>query len=123
MSQVDVQQSMGEKLRWWLAIAVVVAGIAVSIYYSDRLIGIFQALLVIGGLLVGGLIAATTEKGKNFFRFVKQANIERQKIVWPTKNETLQTTLVVIVLIIIFGLFLFLLDTIFSNLIDYFFSS
>ena len=122
MSQVDVQQSVGEKLRWWLAIALVIGGVAASIYYGDRLIGIFQALIVLGGLLLGTAVAATTEKGKNFFKFVKQANIERQKIVWPTKNETLQTTLVVIVLVIIFGLFLFAIDAIFSNLIEYFFS-
>ncbi|WP_395376958.1 preprotein translocase subunit SecE [Marinicella sp. W31] len=122
MSQADIQHSVGEKLRWWLAIAVVTAAVAASIYYSDQLVGIFQALIVIGGLLLGAVIGSTTEKGKNFFKFVKQANIERQKIVWPTKNETLQTTLVVIVIVIIFGVFLFLVDLLFSNLVEYFFS-
>jgi preprotein translocase subunit SecE len=121
MSNVESAQSAGDKLRWWLGIAIIVGGVAASLYFVDVYASIIRALMVIGGVVVGGFICYTTNKGKEFARFVKNANIERQKIVWPTKNETIQTTIIVLVLVIIIGLFLFLVDSLFSNLIEYFF--
>ena len=114
MSQTEVTSSIGEKFRWWLAIAAVIAGVVGNLYFEDELATILRVLILFGGIALGAIIAATTKKGRNFFTFVKSANIERQKIVWPTRNETLQTTLVVIVVVIIIGLFLSLVDFIFS---------
>jgi len=121
MSSVESAQGAGDKLRWWLAIAIIVAGVAANLYFVDTYPTIIRVLMVLGGVLVGGFIGYTTTKGKSFAKFVKNANIERQKIVWPTKNETVQTTLMVLVLVIIIGFFLFLVDSVFSNLIEYFF--
>jgi preprotein translocase subunit SecE len=114
MSQTEVTSSIGEKLRWWLAIAAVVAGVVGNLYFEDELATILRVLILFGGIALGAIIAATTNKGRSFFTFVKSSNIERQKIVWPTRNETLQTTLVVIVVVIIIGLFLSLVDFFFS---------
>ncbi len=121
MSSVESAQGAGDKFRWWLAIAIIIAGVAANLYFVDTYPTIIRVLMVLGGVLVGGFIGYTTTKGKNFARFVKNANIERQKIVWPTKNETVQTTIMVLVLVIIIGFFLFLVDSLFSNLIEYFF--
>jgi preprotein translocase subunit SecE len=121
MSQAEVSHSIGEKLRWWLAIAAVIGGVVANLYYEDELATVLRVLILFGGLLLGALIAATTTKGKNFFAFVRSANIERQKIVWPTRNETLQTTLIVIVVVVVIGLFLSLVDFFFSWSVGYFF--
>jgi len=121
MSQAEVSSSMGEKLRWWLAIAAVIGGVVGNLYFEDELTTVLRVLILFGGILLGALIAATTEKGRSFFSFVKSANIERQKIVWPTRNETLQTTLIVIVVVIIIGAFLSLVDFFFSWAVSYFF--
>lgn len=121
MSQTEVSHSMGEKLRWWLAIAAVIGGVVANLYFEDELATVLRVLILFGGLLLGALIAATTTKGKNFFAFVRSSNIERQKIVWPTRNETLQTTLIVIVVVIVIGLFLSLVDFFFSWSVGYFF--
>lgn len=121
MSSVESAQGAGEKLRWWLAIAIIIAGVAANLYFVDTYPTIIRVLMVLAGVLVGGALAYSTTKGKDFARFVKNANIERQKIVWPTKNETVQTTIMVLVLVVIIGFFLFLVDSVFSNLIEYFF--
>lgn len=123
MSNVESASGAGDKIRWWLAIAIIVAGVAASIYFVDTYPSIIRALMVIGGVLVGGFLGYTTQKGKDFAKFVKNANIERQKIVWPTKNETVQTTIMVLIMVVIIGLFLFLVDSLFSNLLEYFFDS
>ena len=121
MSQTEVNNSFGEKFRWWLAIAAVVAGVVGNLYYEDQLAKIFRVLILLGGFAVAGIIATTTQKGKNFFSFVKSSNIERQKIVWPTRNETLQTTLVVLVVVVIISIFLSAVDFFYSWLVGYFF--
>jgi len=121
MSSVESAHGAGDKIKWWLGIAIIVAGVAANLYFVDTYPTIIRVLMVLGGVLVGGALGYSTSKGKEFARFVKNANIERQKIVWPTKNETIQTTIMVLVLVVIIGFFLFLVDSLFSNLLEYFF--
>lgn len=123
MSQAEVSNSIGEKLRWWLAIAAVIGGVVGNLYFEDELATVVRVLILFAGIGLGALIASTTHKGRGFFAFVKSSNIERQKIVWPTRNETLQTTMVVIVVVIIIGLFLSLVDFFFSWSVGYFFGT
>jgi len=67
-------------------------------------------LAVIGSLLLAAVVVAFSRYGSEFRRFVELARIELRKIVWPTRQETLQTTLVVFGFVIIAGLFFWLLD-------------
>ena len=121
MSQLETTTSFGEKIRWWLAIGLAIAGLAANLYYEGELAPVVRVLIFLGGVVLGALVAASTVKGKNFFSFVKSSNIERQKIVWPTRNETLQTTLIVLVMVIIFGICLAIIDFTYSKLVGYFF--
>ena len=121
MSQLETTTSFSEKIRWWLAIGLAVAGLAANLYYEGELAPVVRVLIFFGGVILGALVASTTEKGKGFFSFVKSSNIERQKIVWPTRNETLQTTLIVIVMVVIFGVCLAIVDFAYSKLVSYFF--
>ena len=123
MSNAESSQNVGDKLRWWLAIGIMIAGVAANLYFVDTYPTIIRVLMVVAGVLIGGFLGYTTPKGKEFARFVRNANIERQKIVWPTKNETIQSTIIVIVMVLVISFFLFMLDTLFSNLVDYFFGS
>ena len=67
------------------------------------------AVRVVGLIVVAvlaALVAGQSEKGGTFFRFLKEADIERRKVVWPTHQETLQTALMVIIVTILISLFL-----------------
>lgn len=55
--------------------------------------------------------------GKRMTKFVKDCKGELKKIVWPTPQATFKNTGVVLVTIIVLGLFVFLLDTVFMNLL------
>jgi preprotein translocase subunit SecE len=73
------------------------------------------ALLVI--VAIASAIALTTVQGRGFAHFAREANIERRKVVWPTRQETLQTTLIVLIAVLIMGIFLWLVDMLLLNVV------
>jgi preprotein translocase subunit SecE len=91
------------------AIVIVVAGVG-GYYLLASQPTWMRWLPVIGSLLLAAVVVAFSRYGSEFRRFVELARIELRKIVWPTRQETLQTTLVVFGFVIIAGLFFWLLD-------------
>ncbi len=69
------------------------------------------ALLV--GLGLGGLVAATASWGLNLLDFTQETRNEVRRVVWPTRQETLQVTLAVLAMVIIAALFLWGVDAVF----------
>jgi len=65
-------------------------------------------LLAAAGAAVA--IALKTERGAETLEFMQGARTELRKVVWPTRAETTQTTLIVIAMVVIMGLLLWLLD-------------
>ena len=49
--------------------------------------------------------------------FLKDARGEMKKVTWPSKNDLYKTTVAVIVSSVIFGVYLFGVDLVFSRLI------
>ncbi len=98
-----------DKLKMAAALALVAVGIAGFYYFSEgsnlyRVLG----MLVLFGVAVG--LFATTAKGQALLSFMRGARTEVRKMVWPTRQEALQTTLIVMVLVVIVGIFLWLVD-------------
>jgi preprotein translocase subunit SecE len=67
-------------------------------------------LIVLAGFGVACAIAMQSSYGRDFWQFVQTSRIELRKVVWPNRQETLQTTLVVLVFVLVSGLFFWLLD-------------
>jgi preprotein translocase subunit SecE len=55
-------------------------------------------------------VAATTAQGKAAWEFAADARVELRKVVWPTRKETVQMTLVVVVMVIVVAIFLWIVD-------------
>jgi len=98
-----------DNLKLAAAIVIVVAGVA-GYYLLASQPSWMRWLPVIGSLLLAAVVVAFSRYGTEFRRFVELARIELRKIVWPTRQETLQTTLVVFGFVIVAGLFFWLLD-------------
>jgi preprotein translocase subunit SecE len=99
-----------DKIKLIISVVLIGAGIAGFYYYAD------QALLyrVLGLLAVIGVAAAitlTTQLGSETLAFGRNAVLEVRRSVWPTRAETIQTTLIVLVMVIVVGLMLWLFDT------------
>lgn len=100
-------------LKWLIAIAVAGGAIVGNQMYAE--VGLLYRILGVVALMLIALgVAATTTQGKAFLVLLKEANIERRKVVWPTRQETTQTTLIVIAVVIIVAIFLWGLDSLLS---------
>ena len=71
---------------------------------------LYRVLGVLLFVIIAAGIALTTTKGRTLTSFMQAARVETRKMVWPTRTETLQTTAVVLVMVLLVGVFLWLLD-------------
>ena len=93
-----------------LAVGLVVAGVWGYYYFSDAA-QVLRVLMVLGGLVAAAGMAWFTQTGKELFAFGSEAWQESGKVSWPTRKETLQTTLVVFAFVFVMAIFLFAIDT------------
>ena len=98
-----------DKLKLAAAIVIVMGGVAAYYVLANQAVWI-RWLPVIGSLLAAAAVVAFSRYGSEFRRFLDLARIELRKIVWPTRQETLQTTLVVFGFVIVAGIFFWVLD-------------
>jgi preprotein translocase subunit SecE len=108
--EIKVQDAgTADKAKLYAAIAIVIAGVA-GYYYLGNQPAWIRWLPVVGSLVLGALVAAFSVYGAAFREFVTLARVELRKIVWPSRQETGMTTLVVFGFVIVFGIFFWLLD-------------
>jgi preprotein translocase subunit SecE len=92
-----------------IAVAVLIAGIAGFYYYAEEsLLYRVLGLLVLVSVAIG--VIYTTRIGQSIVSFGREARAEVRKVVWPTGQETVQTTIMVVVAVILLGIFLWLVD-------------
>ena len=79
-----------------------------------------RLLGLLGVIAVAVFIALMTELGRRFKGFFSATRVEVRKVVWPTRQETLQTTLVIFIAVLLTSLFLWGVDSILFVLVRYF---
>jgi len=98
-------------LKWVVIVALIAIAVVGNSYFGDKPI-IYR---VLGVLVLTGAAAAMallTEKGQAFWDLVKSARVELRKVVWPTKTEANQTTLLVLGVVLVAALILTLIDSV-----------
>ena len=108
-AKVETESGRLDSLKLGVAVALLAGGIIAFYYFEGQLL----VLRVLGLLAVAGisvLVAAQSNTGKTIIGFIKGAQTEVRKVVWPTRAETVQTTLAVILMVFLVGIFLWLLD-------------
>jgi preprotein translocase subunit SecE len=101
---------MVDNLKIALAVACVVAGVWGYYFFSDTAL-VLRVLMVMGGLVAAGGVGYLSAPGKEFFAFAQEAWQEAGRVSWPTRKETVQTTLIVFGFVVIMALILFSIDT------------
>ena len=108
-SSTETVNAKFDTIKLVIAVLITVMAITGFYYFMDqsflvRIVG----LLVCAGIAI--TIALTTEKGRSTWIFFQEAQIEVRKVVWPTREETVQTTLLVILVVVIISIILWILD-------------
>lgn len=108
-SKPDTQHSKVDTIKLASAAALLAVAIAAFYYFSNYL----TLVRVIGLLAAAGAavaIVATTDLGSRLFGFIQDSRVELRKVVWPSRAETLQVSLTVVILVLLVGVFLWLVD-------------
>ncbi len=113
----EVVSNKLDTFKLLLAIAILILGI-VGFYYYETESQLYRVLGVVFAAGVAVAISATTALGQNLIGFGREARMEVRKVVWPTRQETLQTTFMVLVAVIIIGIFLWLVDMLLAQAIQ-----
>ena len=108
-AKAETQDRQFDALKLVVAVLLLVAGIAGFYYFADVMI----VLRVLGLLAVAAVsiaVAYQTAVGRQVVGFISGAQNEVRRMVWPSRTETLQTTTAVIFIVLLVGVFLWLLD-------------
>ncbi len=100
---------MADKIKLAVAVLLIAAGIAGFYYYADQAL-LYRVLGLLVAVGVSLFIALQTQVGMDSWNFGRSAVLEVRKAVWPSRQETVQTTLLVMVMVVIMGLLLWLFD-------------
>jgi len=99
-----------DTLKWGLTFLLLIGAVVGNYYYGEvsvllRAVGVFIAIVV------AGLIAMQTEKGRAAVAFAKESRMEVRKVVWPTRQEAIQTTGIVLVATVFMSFVMWGLDS------------
>jgi preprotein translocase subunit SecE len=109
-AKAEVNEARYDALKWLVVAVLVVAGVSGNQFFSaEPILYRVLALLVIAA--VAGFLALRTARGLAFYGLVKEARVEIRKVVWPTRQETTQTTLMVVAVVLVMALLLWGLDS------------
>src|SRR5688500_10354058 len=87
-----------DALKIVLAAAALVGGL-VAYYWFEHEPQVLRVLMVLGGLVAGLVLRYWSAPGRELWDYVQSSRVELRRMVWPTRQETLRTTLVVFVFV------------------------
>ena len=97
-------------LKWLIVAALLSGGVFANWYYQDEML-LIRVVGLLATAAIAILVALQTERGKAIWALLKESRTEVRRVVWPSNQETTQTTMVVLLLVVIFALILWGLDS------------
>jgi preprotein translocase subunit SecE len=108
-TKVETEPTLVDTAKLVLAAAIALVGFVAYYYFGDTSAAL-RALGVLVAVGIAVLVALQSAQGQALWRFAQAARVELRKVVWPTREETIQTTIAVLVFALIMGVFFWLLD-------------
>src|SRR5690606_36667153 len=108
-SKADSGSTAFDTVKLVRAGAILVAGLAGHYYYAE-LPTIMRVVIVLVSMGAAAFVALQSAQGQALSRFIQASRVELRKVVWPTREETIQTTVAVLIFTAVMGVFFWLLD-------------
>jgi preprotein translocase subunit SecE len=115
--KAEAPDSRFDLVKWLVVALLVIVGVVGNQYYSAQPI-LYRVLALLVIAAVAAYVGLQTGKGKAFFVLAKEARAEIRKVVWPTRQETTQTTLIVVAVVLVMALLLWGLDSLLGWLVS-----
>ena len=96
----------------WILVFGLLGGLIYGYTSYEEVSVLYRALAAVVTVVIAGAIAATTLKGQTFLVFAKEARIEVRKVVWPTRQEVVRMTLIILAATALVGVMLYFIDMI-----------
>lgn len=109
VAKTEASASALDNIKLALALLVLLVGV-VGFYWFDHVALVWRVLALLGLVGLAAGLVVLTPVGQGLLGFSREARTELRKVVWPTRQETLQVTLSVLVLVLVVGIFLWLVD-------------
>ena len=118
-AKAELNDSRFDVIKWVVVALIVSVGVFGDSYFSAEPV-LYRAIALVVLALVAGFVALQTSKGKAFWSLLKEARIEIRKVVWPTRQETAQTTMIVVAVVLVMALILWGLDSLLGWIVSQF---
>lgn len=109
-AKVEAQEPRSDLIKWIVVALLVAVGVVGNYYFSGESV-FYRAIGLVVLAVAAGYVALQTAKGRAFARLAKESRAEIRRVVWPTRQETTQTTLIVVAVVLIMALILWGIDT------------
>ena len=117
-AQTEQTGSSFDIFKWIIVATFLVAAIVGNQYFSEQSL-LIRVVAILVAVSIAFLVAATTEKGITALGFAKEARVEARKVVWPTRQETVQTTLIIMVAVAVMSLLLWGIDAVLVQIVAF----
>jgi len=112
--QIDNLKKESVQLNTVISIVILLCSIALFYLNPFVLNTLFKVLILLFGLVVAAYFFIKSAQGERFLYFVKETRIELRKVVWPSREETVKTTGMVMIAVIVVAIFLWIVDAFFT---------
>jgi len=117
-AQTEQAESGLDVFKWVIVVAFLAAAIVGNHYFAEQSL-LIRVVAILVATAIAFLVAATTTKGREALGFAKEARVEARKVVWPTRQETVQTTLIIMVAVSVMSLLLWGIDSILVQIVAF----
>ncbi len=119
MSKNLEAQAKESSIGMIVSILIVIGSLA--LFYLDPLglvTTLFKVLVLLAGLVIAGFVFMKSPQGVRFGSFLIETKIELRKVVWPNREETIKTTGMIMIAVVIVAIFLWIVDAFFSWIVQ-----
>jgi preprotein translocase subunit SecE len=117
-TNTESQSNSLDIVKWALVVILLAAAVVGNQMYSEESV-LVRAISVVVAFIIAGFIALQTEKGKQALSFAREAQIEVRKVVWPTRQEALNTTFIVLAATGVLALILWGMDAVLLRIVNF----
>jgi len=116
-TSTESNQSVLDWSKWIIVVVIVAGGVFGNWYYQDQSL-LYRVLALLALAAVAALISFQTTQGRALWELMKESRVEIRRVVWPNRQETTQTTFIVVLLVLVFSMILWGLDSLLSWIVS-----